>query len=93
MLYSLIEYIGYTKVRFDGRIEAFSKEVSGIPEVLDNNFRTHVGRDPHTKEVVSDEQLLDIVDDYDYIISYDSSYVTLHSAKDRVPSRYYASTD
>lgn len=70
-----LEYIGYTKVRFDGRIEAFSEEVSGVPDVLDNNFRTHVGRDPHTKEIVPDEQLLDIVDDYDYIISYDSSYI------------------
>lgn len=67
-----LEYNGYTKIRIDSRCEAFSEEISGVENVNQDMFAVNKGYivdlDKHI-EFASDEYILDIVNDYDYIVA------------------------
>lgn len=68
-----LEYNGYTKVRIDSRCEAFSKEISGEDNILENIYITMTGFIPKEKNkpavLATKEEMLKIIEDYDYLVS------------------------
>lgn len=73
-----LEYNGCTKIYIDSRCDAFCEEISGIPNINQNLYALHHGYTIDKKlknEFASDEFLLDIMDDYTYIVSKPLDYV------------------
>ena len=66
------EYNGYTKMSLDSRCEAFSKEISGIDNIIRNYTAISKGyliEDDFSYTIPTDEYILGLVEDYDYVIS------------------------
>jgi len=72
-----LEYNGYTKIRIDSRCEALSEAISGVPDVNENMFTINTGyiKIGDKTELATDEYILEIIDDYDYVISKQFDYV------------------
>lgn len=69
-----LEYNGYTNIKYDSRCEAFSKEISGVDNMISDYVIVSTGHDLQHK-YVTNEEVIDIVDDYDYLITTKYSYV------------------
>lgn len=66
------EYNGYTKIALDSRCEAFSKEISGVDNVIRDYMMLSKGyliKDDGSYTIPTDEYILSIVESYDYVIS------------------------
>lgn len=73
-----LEYNGYTKVKVDSRCEAFSKENSGIDNVNYDLVAVSTGYKvdkDFNYSLMSDNEILNIVIDYDYIIASNLDYI------------------
>lgn len=73
-----LEYNGCTHVTLDSRCEAFSEEISGVPNVLENYIllsRGHILEDGNPVGLASDEEVLDVIKDYKYVVSLKMQYV------------------
>lgn len=73
-----LEYNGYTKIWIDSRCEAFSEQISGVPNVINIYYMLTYGY-KFDKSInysfVSNEELLNIIDKYDYIITNKLDYI------------------
>ena len=75
-----LEYNGCTKVKLDSRSEAFSEEISGIPGVMEEYYAMANGYWVSGKkgalhyDLVENEDLLEIADDYRYVITRGGHY-------------------
>ena len=72
------EYNGYTKLWMDSRCEAFSEEISGVKGIPADYFRLVYGYNIGPKKnysFASEEEILDTVRDYDYIVSKKLDYI------------------
>ena len=72
-------YLGYDKVKFDVRLESYTEEVSGIPNLINEIYYIMCGHDitytDFRNYYISDEELYNIIDDYDYVICFGNSYI------------------
>ena len=74
-----MEYCGYTKIHFDSRLEAFSKEISGIDNILEDLYLVRKGYkiEDETEKLVSDDEIVSVVEDYDYVIARNTDRVNI----------------
>lgn len=73
-----LEYNGYTKVKIDSRCEAFSKEISGVSNILEEYFAITQGYwvQPNFKYTIAeDNELLLVLNNYDYIVAKENQYI------------------
>lgn len=72
-----LEYLGYNKVKFDVRIETYSEEVSGIPNLTEDLYIIRTGHRPEYSKnyFVSNEEIYNMLEEYDYVISFRGDYV------------------
>lgn len=73
-----LEYNDFTKVKFDSRIEVFSKEMSNNPTLIDTLLDCihgyHVNENK-TYSIASDDILISLADEYDYFIVKPTDYI------------------
>lgn len=69
-----LEYNGYTCIYMDSRSEAFSEAISGDPDRINNYIATKYGLTLQEKQI-PDEDILAIIENYDYVISIHSDYI------------------
>ena len=69
-----LEYNNYTNIYMDSRCEAFYDEISGEPDRIELIRITQTGYN-NNREFVSNEEIMSLVNEYDYIISYKSDYI------------------
>lgn len=74
-----LEYNGCTKIKLDSRCEAFSEEISGVPNVMTDYLVLSQGyridMEDYSYTMVEDEEILELVDDYRYVVSKKNQYV------------------
>ena len=68
-----LEYNGYTKITFDSRYEIWAKTHCGLDNILENLYIVKSGY--NNKELIEDDKILDIVEDYDYMITLKDDYI------------------
>lgn len=69
MIGGYLEYKDYKKVAQDIRVECFTKEISGKDNIIKNDLIMKLLIDTDKKELVSNELVFDIINDYDYVIN------------------------
>ncbi len=69
-----LEYNDYTNIYMDSRCEAFYDKISGEPDRIEPIRIIQTGYN-NNREFVSNEEIMSLVDEYDYIISYKSDYI------------------
>lgn len=74
-----LEYNGCTKIKLDSRCEAFSEEISGVPNVMTDYLVLSQGyridMEDYSYTMVEDEEILELVEDYRYVVSKKNQYV------------------
>lgn len=70
-----LEYYGCTKIHVDSRAEAFSENISGIPNILENYYMINTGKDYNTNELANNSDILKIVNNYKYVLSNSDMYI------------------
>lgn len=73
-----LEYCGYTKIRIDSRCDTFSEEISGVENVNLEQYSLTKGYliDKNlTVSFASNEDLLNMIEDYDYLIAKKYDYI------------------
>lgn len=74
-----LEYNGYTKLSFDSRLENFSYIISGVENKLTDLYKLKTGyslNKDQSYSLISNDDIYNIIKDYDYIISRENNYVT-----------------
>lgn len=70
-----LEYVGYENIVFDTRPELYTEELCGENRISDFIIFQY-GRDEHTNQYVDDEQVIDVYNDYEYVISHKVAYAS-----------------
>lgn len=76
-----LEYNGCTKVHLDSRCEAYSEEISGIPNIMEEYFALTRGywysnnNNVITYDIAEDDELLYCIKDYKYLVSNRMDYI------------------
>lgn len=71
-----LEYNDCTKVKFDSRIEAFSEEISGVSNIIKEFIAISQGYCINSQQIlVEDNEILDILNTYEYVVSNPNQYV------------------
>ena len=75
-----LEYNGFT-VKFDSRIEIFSEELCGIPNLYEENSKLSFGHDFYNNKKLSNNEIFEVIDEYDYLVTYTTDYVNTIAAE------------
>lgn len=74
-----LEYNGCTKIKLDSRCEAFSEEISGVPNVMTDYLVLSQGyivdKDDLSYTMAEDEDILRLIEDYEYVVAKKNQYV------------------
>lgn len=74
-----LEYNGYTKLSFDSRLENFSYIISGVENKLTDLYKLKTGYSIDKNQsysLISNDEIYNIIEDYDYIICKETDYIT-----------------
>ena len=70
-----LEYNGCTNIKLDSRVETFSKLISGQSSILEDYYMVSTGLEYGYNELASDIMILQVIDNYDYVIARRPQYV------------------
>ena len=70
-----LEYNGCTNIKLDSRVETFSELISGQSNILEDYYMVSTGLEYGYSELASDIMILQVIDNYDYVIARRPQYV------------------
>ena len=68
-------------MKFDSRIEIFSEELCGIPNLYEENRKLSFGHNFYNNKKLSNNEIFEVIDEYDYLVTYTTDYVNTIAAE------------